>query len=154
MGTWPSGKGRGADESVPVLLAPQERTPHAARKVSQSFDNPRPQSYCYILGGRVRQGIQAILLLLLTAVLCVSAIPQTDLPETSYNEVDTPVNQAPPVVPRVRLVRPPVAPVILPTADHDAKQRVEASARDRKSVYPPIPHNSRSLQDLLCTLLI
>ena len=44
----------------------------------------------------MRREICSFVLLLLGAVICVSVIPQTDLPETSYNEVDTPVNQASP----------------------------------------------------------
>ena len=33
-----------------------------------------------------------LVLLVMGAVVCNSAIPQTDLPETPYNEVDTPVD--------------------------------------------------------------
>ncbi len=93
-------------------------------------------------------------LLLLGAVICVSAIPQTDLPETSYNEVDTPVNQAPPVVPGVRFVRPTVAPVILPRQVCVALRGVSAQSHERKSAATPVRPDPRSLQDLLCTLLI
>ena len=93
-------------------------------------------------------------LLLLGAVVCVSAIPQTDLPETSYNEVDTPVNQAPPVVPGVKFVRPTVTPVILPRQVCEALRGVSAQAHERKSAITLVRPDPHSLQDLLCILLI
>ena len=102
----------------------------------------------------MRRSVWVFVLFLLAAVICVSAIPQTDLPETSYNEVDTPVNQAPPVVPGIRFVRPAVAPVILPRQVFEARLGVSAQAHERKSPYTPVRHNPHSLQDLLCTLLI
>lgn len=93
------------------------------------------------------------ILLLQGAVITVSAIPQTDLPETSYNEVDTPVNQAPPAVPGVRIVRPAAAPVILPPPARESVRTVGAHAHDWNSTIGvrSAPH---SLQDLLCTFLI
>ena len=95
-----------------------------------------------------------LVLFLLGAVICVSAIPQTDLPETSYNEVDTPINQAPPVVHGIKFVRPAVAQVILPRQVCEARRGVSAQAHERKSADTPVRHSPHSLQDLLCTLLI
>jgi hypothetical protein len=93
------------------------------------------------------------ILLLQGAVISVSAVPQSDLPETSYNEVDTPINQAPPVVPGVRIVRPAAAPVILPRPVREGVRTVGAQAHDWNSTTDvrSAPH---SLQDLLCTFLI
>jgi hypothetical protein len=102
----------------------------------------------------VRQGIWTLVLLLAGAVVFVSAIPQTDLPETSYNEVDTPVNQAPPVVQGIRFVRPIVAPVILPRQVCEALRGVGSQAHKLKSASTPVRRDLHSLQDLLCTLLI
>jgi hypothetical protein len=102
----------------------------------------------------VTRGVWTFVLLLLGAVVCVSAIPQMDLPETSYNEVDAPVNQAPPVVPGVRFVRPTMARVILPRQVCEARRGVSAQGHERKSAYTPVRHDPRSLQDLLCTFLI
>jgi hypothetical protein len=102
----------------------------------------------------VSRGFLFFVLLLLGSVICVSAIPQTDLPETSYNEVDTPVNQAPPVVPGVRFVRPAIAPVILSRQVCEALRSVGAQARERKSADTPVLRDPNSLQDLLCTFLI
>jgi hypothetical protein len=102
----------------------------------------------------VRRGVWTFVLLLLGAVVCVSAIPQTDLPETSYNEVDTPVNQAPPVVPGLRLVRPTVTPVILPRQVCEALRGVSAQAHERKSPCTPVRRDPHPRQDLLCTFLI
>src|SRR5258708_37858123 len=65
-------------------------------------------------GARVRREFWTFVLLLISSVVCVSAIPQTDLPETSYNEIDTPVTQAPPADYGIRYARPPGAPIFLP----------------------------------------
>lgn len=102
----------------------------------------------------MKRGVWTFVLLLMGAVVCVSAIPQTDLPETSYNEVDTPVNQTPPVVPGVKFVRPVVAPVILPRQVFEALLGVGGQAHKLKSAFTPVSHEPHSLQDLLCTLLI
>lgn len=104
-------------------------------------------------GATVKRGVVMFVMLLLGAVICVSAIPQTDLPETSYNEVDTPVNQAPPVVQGIRFVRPSVAPVILPRQVCEALRSVRAQAHEQKSAAP-ILRDLQSLQDVLCTFLI
>jgi hypothetical protein len=102
----------------------------------------------------VKRRLWMFVLLLLGSVICVSAIPQTDLPETSYNEVDTPINQAPPVVPGVRFVRPTIAPVILSRQVCGALRGIPVQAHERKSTSAPVRSDSHSLQDLLCTLLI
>lgn len=94
------------------------------------------------------------MLLLLSAVVCVSAIPQPDLPETAYNEVDTPVNQAPPVVPGVRFVRPAIAPVILPRQVWEARRGVSSRVFEWKSADTFVRRDPHSFQDLLCTFLI
>jgi hypothetical protein len=101
----------------------------------------------------MRRAVFTFVLLLLGAIACVSAVPPTDLPETSYNEVDTPINQAPPVVPSVKLVRPIVAPVILPRQFCESLRSVDAQAHERKS-GTSVQHHPHSLQDLLCTFLI
>ena len=100
------------------------------------------------------RALWTFVLLLLGAVTCVSAIPQTDLPETSYNEVDAPVNQAPPVVPSVRPVRPTMATVVLPRQVWEARRGVSAHAHARKASCTPPRRDPHSLQDLLCTFLI
>jgi hypothetical protein len=102
----------------------------------------------------VRRGIWTFVLVLAGAVVCVSAIPQTDLPETSYNEVDTPVNQAPPIVQGMRFVRPIVAPVILPRQVCEALRGVGGQAHAHRADCTPVQRDLHSLQDLLCTLLI
>ncbi len=107
-----------------------------------------------VSGAVVRRGVWTLVLFLLSAVVCVSAIPQPDLPETSYNEVDTPVNQAAPVVPGVRFVRPAVAPVILPRQVWEARRGVSSQALEWKSADTLVRRDPHSLQDLLCTFLI
>jgi len=102
----------------------------------------------------VRRGVWTLVLFLLSAVVCVSAIPQTDLPETAYNEVDTPLNQAPPVVPGVRLVRPTISSVILPRQVWEAERGVRSQALEWKSAEKLVRRDPHTLQDLLCTFLI
>ena len=102
----------------------------------------------------MRRGVWTFVLFLLGAVVCVSAIPQPDLPETPYNEVDIPLNQAPPVVPGIRFVRPAIAPVILPRQVWEAGRRVSSQPIERKSADSLVWRDPHSLQDLLCTFLI
>ena len=102
----------------------------------------------------VRRGVWTLVLFLLSAVVCVSAIPQPDLPETAYNEVDTPLNQAPPVVPGVRFVRPVIASVILPRQVWEAGRGVSSQAFDGRSADTLVRRDPHSLQDFLCTFLI
>ncbi|MGA9640806.1 MAG: hypothetical protein WBQ72_05380 [Terriglobales bacterium] len=102
----------------------------------------------------MRRNLWSFVLLLLIGVFCAAAVPPTDLPETSYNEADTPVNQAPPVALGIRFVRPANVVGTVP----------RAIVRSRWDVQPPFDqwlpapasakHDSHSVQDLLCTLLI
>ena len=102
----------------------------------------------------MRHGFWTFVLLLMSSVVCVSAIPQSDLPETSYNEIDIPVNQAPPVVSGVRFVRPPIATVVLPRQVWEARHGVGVQAPELKESYALLRRDPHSLQDLLCTFLI
>jgi hypothetical protein len=92
--------------------------------------------------------------LLIAAVVLVSAIPQSDLPETSYNEADTPVNLAPPVVSATTFVRPLVTVVILPQRLSEAGSGLSHEPLDQKWAVPLFRRDAHSLQDLLCTFLI
>jgi hypothetical protein len=105
------------------------------------------------MGGSVRHVAYVFVLLLLTAVVGVSAIPQTDRPETSYNEVDTPINQAPPVVQGIRFARPTRVAILVPRRALEERRTIEEPTLERPSLGTPSRH-SHSLQDLLCTLLI
>jgi hypothetical protein len=101
----------------------------------------------------LKRSLALLILFLLSTVTFVSAIPQDDLPETSYNESDTPVNQAPPIVPSVRVARPEDADIGLSKCVGDAILRLERQLL-RKRPDQLIRRDSRSLQDVLCTLLI
>jgi hypothetical protein len=101
----------------------------------------------------VTRGLWTFVLLLLS-VVCVSAIPQTDLPETSYNEVDAPVNQAPPVAAGSRFVRPPVATTIMPRQVCEVRLGVKVQTHDGKAAHQAVRRDSHSFQDILCTFLI
>ena len=100
------------------------------------------------------RGLWPFLLLLLGVVVCVSAIPQPDLPETAFNEVDTPINQAPPVVPGVKFIRPEMTPVILPREVWGLWHGVSFLGRERKAADSSLRPDPRSSQDLLCTFLV
>ena len=102
----------------------------------------------------MRRGVWTFVLFLVGAVVCVSAIPQPDLPETAYNEVDTPLNQAPPAVPGVRFVRPAIALVILPRQVCEVNRVVISQGLKRNSAHTAVRRDPHSLQDLLCTFLI
>src|SRR5712692_7029510 len=107
-----------------LTTTPRELLPAIVLRPKYSFDNTFLRSYCFIRGGAsVGRALWMVVLLLLGTVTCVSAIPQTDLPETCYNEVNTPVNQAPPVVPGIRFVRPSMATVVLPRQVWEAWRR-------------------------------
>lgn len=100
------------------------------------------------------RAIAIFILLLLTAVVSVSTVPKVDRSETSYNEVDTPVNQAPPAAHGIRFVRPAKVAIPIPKkavqTHWDTQVPVEEAPSPARSVRP----HSDSLQELLCTLLI
>lgn len=102
----------------------------------------------------MRRGIWTFVLLLLTAVIGASAIPQSDLPETSYNEVDTPVNQAPPVVLGIRFTRPARAVIVMPKKTLEASWDQNGPIEEPAKRFISTRSDSQSLQNLLCTLLI
>ncbi len=170
VGTWRSGKRRKDDGcagrfSAPAIWkitlfithrsTPRELLPAIVLRPKYSFDNTFLRSYCFIRGGAsVGRALWMVVLLLLGTVTCVSAIPQTDLPETCYNEVNTPVNQAPPVVPGIRFVRPSMATVVLPRQVWEARHGVGVQAPELKESYALLRRDPHSLQDLLCTFLI
>lgn len=102
----------------------------------------------------MRRGIWTFILFLLTAVVCVSAIPQTDLPETSYDETDTPVNQSTPVVLGIHFLRSAPVSMVAPRTTLQAGRNLRVPANDPLSTSILVRRDSHSLQNLLCTLLI
>lgn len=101
----------------------------------------------------MRRATWTFVLVLMSAVVCVSAVPQTDLPETPYNEVDTPVNQAPPVVPGIRLTRPDVVAIFLTRQVTETWRGINGNPSEHKSTRTPTRY-THCPHDLLCTLLI
>jgi len=88
-------------------------------------------------------------LFLVGAAIGVSTVPLEDLPETSFNEVDTPVNLAPPVQPRLKFVPP--------ACDSDVVPGLSTCVVSSWMLEPAAVTSGRyphSLQDLLCTFLI
>src|SRR5579863_9644102 len=89
--------------------------------VEEPLDNQLPPRYLSpTWSARVLKRSKLVFLLLLAAaVTCVSVMPMTDLPETAFNEIDTPVNQTTPVAPWVKFVPPVEVRFVLPRAfDH------------------------------------
>jgi hypothetical protein len=105
-------------------------------------------------GEVVMKRLRWMLVFLLTgAAISISAVPRTDLPETAFNEVDAPVNQAPPVFPRIKFIRPAGDPIILPSVlPNFAAWGVSRFVREMAPM--PSHRHSHSLQNLLCTFLI
>jgi len=101
----------------------------------------------------VKQHRRMLILFLLAGVLGGSAIPPLDLPETTFDESDAPVNLAPPSQITLQLVSPVIDPLRMRGLPfHCAECVVSAPAlavpamrRDR------LP---RTLQDFLCTFLM
>jgi hypothetical protein len=95
-----------------------------------------------------------LVLVLLGASVCVSAVPRPDLPETAFNEADAPVNLAPPVRLRIQVIAPAVDPiVVLPSLPIDCAGCFVGRKAPEPIVAPKRRH-PLSLQDLLCTFLI
>jgi len=94
-----------------------------------------------------------LVVFLMGAAIFASVVPPEDLPETSYDESDTPIIVAPAEPPRIQLVAPALnitapSPVRLaPVADIFSAVRHQL-APVSSSLHRP------SLQNLLCTLLI
>ena len=95
-----------------------------------------------------------LLFFVVTSVAMCLAIPQTDLPETNYNEVDAPVNQAPPAFRGISFVRPPVKAIILSKHIAEVARRISPPSIEREYDVRLFPRDPHSLQDLLCSFLI
>ena len=98
--------------------------------------------------------VWTFIIFLLIGIACASAIPRTDLPETVYNEVDTPVNQAPPVILGIRFVRPARTTVVLPRNILQAEWNFRGSAIELVATSVLVRNEFHPLQDRLCTFLI
>jgi len=124
--------------------------------VKNLIDNEgSPGVFFLLLGVYVVNRFRGLLILfLLGASVCASVIPRVDLPETKFNEADAPVNLAPPARLRMQAVVPVVdSNVVLPALPAYCAGRV-VSARTPDHATVPSPRHRRSLQHLLCTLLI
>lgn len=101
----------------------------------------------------MRRRAYTFLFFLIASVSLCLAVPQADLPETNYNEVDAPVNQAPPAFRGISFVRPPVTAVIL--SKHITEGRhIGPPSIERKCDVRLFPRDPHSLQDFLCSFLI
>ena len=90
---------------------------------------------------------------LMGAAVFASVVPPEDLPETSYDESDTPIIVAPAERPRIQLV----APALDRTAPSPVRSdRVAEGFSVVSRQLAPVSSSLHrpSLQNLLCTLLI
>jgi hypothetical protein len=94
-----------------------------------------------------------LIVFLLAGVFGGFAVPPVDLPETAFNESDTPVNLAPPSQAIVRFVRPASDPLVMPGLRFYCAG-CDLSSRVLGAVVMPTQRHPHSLQDLLCTFLI
>ena len=101
----------------------------------------------------MRQFLGLFILLMLCGVVCGLAVPQTDRPETSYDEVDTPVNQAPASAFSVRYT-PPAKKFTSATKRVIPIDVVRIRLDRLAAMRAPFPSQSVSRQELLCVLLI
>jgi hypothetical protein len=100
------------------------------------------------------KNLHLILVLILSGTaVCVAAVPRTDLPETAFNETDAPVNQAPPIFPRLKFVRPVGDPIVLPSLPLNCADSVVCRSVPKVEAAESHRH-SHCLQILLCTFLI
>lgn len=102
----------------------------------------------------MRRGVRTFVLLLLTAIAGVSAIPQIDRPETSYDETDTPLNQVLPEAIAVRFARPANVVSVRSRTAREADRNIGVPVHGMLLTTAHARHHSHSLQDLFCTLLI
>jgi hypothetical protein len=93
-------------------------------------------------------------LLLCAASVLASTVPRVDLPETAFNEADTPVNLAPPARPILQLVPTAVDPIAISPVLPLHNARLVAGSPFVESPVRPGHRHGHSLQDLLCTFLI
>jgi hypothetical protein len=95
-----------------------------------------------------------LIFVLFGATVWVSAIPQVDLPETTFNEADAPVNLAPPVWPRIQVPAPALElSSVLPAFRPVCVTCMASSPAPMKVPLSALGHR-HSLNNLLCTLLI
>ena len=89
---------------------------------------------------------------LITAVVLASVVPMADLPETAFNEIDTPVNQTTPLAPWVKIVPRIQVLAILPRSVNHTDEGVILSLSE--SISPTIPWHVSPLREFLCVFLI
>lgn len=101
-----------------------------------------------------RPSISLLVLFLLSAVTFVSAIPQYDLADTSYDESDALLTQTRPVVPGVKVVRPHSVPIVLAERARDAILKFKWHSLEQRPNHSLNWHHSHSRQEILCSFLI
>ena len=102
----------------------------------------------------VRRHRRLLVLLLLAGVFGGSAVLPMDLPETTFDESDAPVNLAPSSQTPLRFVRPVSDPLVMPGLRFYCVGCVVGSRVLGAVAMPTQRRPHYFLQDLLCTFLI
>ena len=100
----------------------------------------------------MERNVFPILLCLLSSVLLSSMIEPVDLPQTAYNEADTPINQGLPPISAGISVRSAVVAVPMLNRNAGFAKGVNRSARC--TAHLRLPSNQHPRQKTLCSLLI
>jgi hypothetical protein len=101
----------------------------------------------------VQRHRRMLVLFLMAGVFGGSAVPPVDLPETTFNESDAPVNLALSSQAQLTFVRPVSDPLVMPRLRFYCAGCVVSSPVVGAAAIPR-QRNPHSLQDLLCTFLI
>ena len=101
----------------------------------------------------VQRHRRILVLFLLAGVFRGSAVPALDLPETTFDESDAPVNLAPPSQADLRVVNPVSDPLVMPGLPFYCAGCIVSGPVFAAPAMPRERH-PHSLQDLLCTFLI
>jgi len=94
-----------------------------------------------------------LMLFLLGAIACACIVPRADVPETAYNETDTPFTFAPADLLGMKVFQLDASPGIL-LEELSGQDRNQAPSRLVLVSPPSLTGHHHSIQDLLCTFLI
>jgi hypothetical protein len=101
----------------------------------------------------VKRHCRILVLFLVAGAFGGFAVPSVDLPETSYNESDAPINLAPPAQATLSSMPPVSDPLLMPGLRFYCAGCV-VNTRVLEMAALPGQCHPHSLQDLLCTFRI
>jgi hypothetical protein len=119
----------------------------------EMLDNELPLQYLSATWGAfvVKRIGWIFVFLLITTVVFIFVVPLVDRPETSFNEIDTPVNQTTSSALEVRFAPPHESLIILPRSFSRPSEGIRTSI---ELISLAIHRHPSRLRELLCTFLI